>query len=385
MTFKHTKFEDSTTMRSLVKVAQEKGWVKEEPLQKTAAPKLDLKPTDNLTQNLVKLCTGLRASGFEKQAEELESKFVQYKKANSHYEVTNEKGEDLIHDAHPEESHKMEGIDSDEATFEGILDRHVKMMQAVDEKPTGKLSDASSILDAVKMVLSQAKVAVAAPTLDELYDQANTAFQKFKQIYASIALQTGEDASLNRDYFNSIQSEIDGRKAYSSQNLGDNLIDAVDSFKDDKEPGFFSGSDEKQKWQDTLLPMFGIATRYAQQFQAIIGQIRKLETAAKTQQVAKQYDPDAPAEVAPKAPPPASPQVQRLNALLSKLNGYKLIGSVARSQTASKWIADEIGEVSQLLANVQRPEAVSVMPALEKEIAEKEGEVNQFAQSWVGA
>lgn len=383
MSFKHTKFEDSTTMRSLVKVAKEKGWVKDEPLQKTAsAPKIDLTPSDNFTENLLKLCEGLRSSGFEKQAEELESNFVQYKRANALYEVGGEKGEDLVHAAHPKGSHKLEDVDSKEATFEDILDKHLQMLNVVEKKPTGKLASSNDILKAVKTVLSQAKPEVAAPSLGELYEQANTAFQKFKQVYSNIALQVGEDASTNRDYFDMLQRAIDDRKVYSSRGLENSLVDAIDNMKSDKEPGWFSAADETQKWQDVVLPMIEIANRFANQFRSAVGQIRKMETVNRTQDVTRKYDPDAVAVA--KEPVSVSPQETRLTALVTKLNGYKLISSVAKNQAASKWINDEIAEINQILANVKKPEAQEVMPALEKEIAEKESEVNQFVQSWAG-
>ena len=55
MSFKHVKFEDSPIMRSLEKVARERGLVKPEPpLQKSPAlaKKADLTPTANLMENI---------------------------------------------------------------------------------------------------------------------------------------------------------------------------------------------------------------------------------------------------------------------------------------------------------------------------------------------
>ena len=37
MSFKHVKFTDSATMRSLERVAQEKSWIKNDRIKKTAA------------------------------------------------------------------------------------------------------------------------------------------------------------------------------------------------------------------------------------------------------------------------------------------------------------------------------------------------------------
>lgn len=154
MSLKHTQFQDSPTMRSYIKVAREKGWIQEEPLKKEASAP-DYQSTDNLMENIMKLCRGLRATGFDKYAEELESKFIQYKQAESAYDVSGETGEDLIDEAHPDGSHKLEGIDSDEAVIETIIDQRKKILDKIEKMPKGKLSTSAEVIDAVKMVFSQ--------------------------------------------------------------------------------------------------------------------------------------------------------------------------------------------------------------------------------------
>lgn len=161
MTYKHVKFEDAPIMRSLEKVAQEKGLVKAEPLTKTAAKKTDLTPTTSLLDNVLKLCAGLRERGFEKQANELEVNLLNYKKAEATlYETSPEKGEDLVHAAHPKGSHKLEGLDAEDdgAVVEDILDQHAKSIQTIEKKPTGKLASTQEAIEAVK-------VAIGAPPL----------------------------------------------------------------------------------------------------------------------------------------------------------------------------------------------------------------------------
>lgn len=163
MTFKHTKFEDSPIMRSLERVAQEKGLIKTQPLNKTAAAKkIDLTPTINLLDNVLKLCAGLRERGFEKQANDLEVYLINYKKAQTLYETFPEKGEDLIHAAHPKGSHKLEGIDAaDEGSVvEDILDQYAKSLEMVNKRPTGKLSSAEAI-KAVKVTLGATPLVLA--------------------------------------------------------------------------------------------------------------------------------------------------------------------------------------------------------------------------------
>lgn len=158
MSFKHVKFEDSPIMRSLEKVAREKGLVKPEPpLQKTAtlSKKADLTPTPNLMENIFKLCAGLREQGRVVEASEVETNYLHYKQAQTLYEAHKEKGEDVINFAHPKGSHKLEGVAGDEATFEDILDQHAKILEKIQKKPTGKLSSAAQILNSVKRALGQ--------------------------------------------------------------------------------------------------------------------------------------------------------------------------------------------------------------------------------------
>ena len=156
MTFKHEKFEDSATLRSLEKIAKEKGWVSPS-LKKTASitKKADISVTDNLLENILHLCAGLRETGFDKYADELEGKYLEYKQAHTLYETSGEKGEDLVDAAHPKGSHKLENVDSSESVIETILDQHLKILEKIEKKPTGKLSEASRIIESVKIVLGQ--------------------------------------------------------------------------------------------------------------------------------------------------------------------------------------------------------------------------------------
>ena len=159
MTFKHIKFDDSPVMRSLERIAKEKGMVKESLLEKIASrsamvKKADLTPTTNLMENLIKLCSGLREEGFDKYADELESTFMMFKQAQTLYETSKETGEDLVDMAHPKGSHTLEGVSGD-AVFETIIDQQLKDIKMVEKKPTGKLSNANEIIRAVKMCLAE--------------------------------------------------------------------------------------------------------------------------------------------------------------------------------------------------------------------------------------
>lgn len=163
MTFKHTKF-DSPTLRALEKIAVEKGLVKPEPLQKKAAvtKKADYTPSVNLMENIFKLCAGLRDNGLKKEADEIETNYLNYKRAQTLYETSKETGEDLVHDAHPKGSHKLEGVEGNEAVVEDILDQHLKIVEMVSKKPTGKLSTAQ-IISEVKRSLGETPPAPPPP------------------------------------------------------------------------------------------------------------------------------------------------------------------------------------------------------------------------------
>lgn len=186
MTFKNIKFEESPIMRSLEKIAKEKGMIKEAPLKKEAESNLDLSISTSLMENILKLCAGLRKSGLNKQADELEVNFLTYKKANTLYETSKETGEDLVDRAHPNGSHKLEGVLGD-SLVETILDKHLKMVDVVNKKPTGKLSSSSSIINAIKIALA-----------DDSY--INVANEKFKSAVTELInlcnmVNTTEDTS----------------------------------------------------------------------------------------------------------------------------------------------------------------------------------------------
>jgi hypothetical protein len=150
MTWKND-LNKSEVMRSLIRVGFEKGMLKEDIVKQAST---NLTPDTNLATNIIKLCTGLRMQGFAKYADDLEKKFMNYKKACALYDTSKEKGEDLIHDAHPKGSHKLENVAGD-ATIETILDQQLKDIQIINKMPNGKLSSAKEIIDAVKIVLAQ--------------------------------------------------------------------------------------------------------------------------------------------------------------------------------------------------------------------------------------
>ncbi len=145
MTFKNIGFSDSPVMRSLEKVAINKGLVKVQEIKKSASKELDVKITDNLMSNLLKLCTALKSKGLNNYAQELEFKIISYKKA-----ATNKDYSPILNEAHPKGSHKLENLDH---VINTLLDNELAILQSVSKQPKGKLAN-KKILSKVAQVLS---------------------------------------------------------------------------------------------------------------------------------------------------------------------------------------------------------------------------------------
>lgn len=144
MTFKHSKFEDSVVMRNLVRIAKKKGMIKD-PIQKVAS-KLDLTPTEDLFENVLKLASGLRANGFEVQANELESNLMLYKRAKVEG--------DIIEEAHPKGGLEFKDV-LGHPKFHTLIEQQMKMVDVAFKEPNGKLAKAEDIIKAVKKIFAK--------------------------------------------------------------------------------------------------------------------------------------------------------------------------------------------------------------------------------------
>ena len=177
MTFKNIKFDDSVVMRSFARVAKEKKLIIEsekKDIVKTAKNNL-FYPTNNFQENIIKLCEGLRVKGFSKLAEDLESNFLNYKKAENLYNAIKETGEDLVDEAHPDGSHTVEDVEGD-AVVETIVDQKSKIEKVVNKKPTGKL--------AARQQEKKNKISLAQPAAPEAASfDAETLREKRKKIH----------------------------------------------------------------------------------------------------------------------------------------------------------------------------------------------------------
>jgi hypothetical protein len=383
--FKHTSFEDSPIMRSLTKVAHEKGWVTPTaPLVKQSAPIQDLTPTEDLMANVLKLTQGLRTVGFDKQAQELENHFVAYKKAQTLYGISNEKGEDLVDSAHPKGSHKLRDVDSTEATIETILDRHLQFVEVVNSKPTGKLASSRDIIQAVKMVLAQD----ASVNDNKIYSNLNYIFKIVNQVEQMVQ----KEVTLSIEF----QQLTDLIKLTATNPTEDNLneiISQLNNLKFHTKPhnwatlGFGGVTDDT--WAQ-VEPLIDLAIRYTNH--AL--QLRKNENINLGKSNVQQYpNPDA---AAPTSTPElqvgevtitSDPVISKGSQLVNALNAYKSVANVAKNPRALNWITQQIAEIEDVLQRYNKAEdtgqLAQVQEALTQEIQTKTNEVQDFYQKVV--
>ena len=140
----------------------------------------------SLEEQIIKVCSSLRDKGFEKQADGVEEKFVQYLKSNKHSNKNiDEDAEDLIDFAHPNGDTKVVSVVDDLGDVETILSQQEKDLQIAKKDPIGK----------------------SAQQQNNSTIQIKKAFNEFNEFYSS----------LNKiDYFSSL---LQGKLGTSPSNL----------------------------------------------------------------------------------------------------------------------------------------------------------------------
>ncbi len=382
MTFKHTSFSDSPTMRSLEKVAYSKGWLPEQPKltkQAEVAPVQDLQPSRDLTVNLLKLCGSLRTQGFTKQADEIESKMMTYKQASvALYNVSGETGDDLLGTAHPKGSHKMLDVDSKEATFEDLLDKHMQILKVVEKKPTGKLSNASEILNAVKTVLSQ-----EASSVDR---KINHLVDTVLGIINRVGNMVKDEMTVFGD-FQMIQNRI---KNAATNPILDNLneiVSQISAMKTRVQPHNWVtlglGGITEDTWAK-VEPLLDLATRYANNAIAV----RKTQNSEQAESMAKQYDPEAqPEKETPKVqdlgeqPSVFADALQQVEELKSKIQAWRAAQNVAQNPGAIEWITKEtsaLDNITQRYSKVPKSQQENMALKIKEEIETQIKDIDTF-------
>ncbi len=272
MTFKHNKFDDSPVLRSLEKIAIDKGIIKNDvPTKsvKSLVEERDFSPTGNLSQDILRLCAGLRKSNLHSHASELEEKFLKFKTANTLYQTSKEKGEDLVDFAHPKGSHKLEGVSGD-AVVETILDKHLKMLNVVNKKPTGKLSTAQAI-NSVKKALGQAAADPFKGLKDEFYSirqQLAIVGSNYESLRGTSRKRGEGIADLKRDFEALINPKAGGE--LPSLEDFDDLYEKLYNEKEVMESGDwyeFGFGGVKEKAKDRLTGQFDVLLRRFKQIE----------------------------------------------------------------------------------------------------------------------
>ncbi len=372
MSFKND-FSSSEVMRSLEKIAQEKGLIKPDPIKKTAAAKkADFTPTSNLMENIFKLCAGLRTQGLEKVAMEVEMNYLNYKQAQTLYETSKEKGEDVIHAAHPDGSHKMENIDSDEATFEDILDKHTKMLQVIEKRPHGKLSSAAQILKAVKVALARAS--------DE--DRLRSLVDQVKKIMNFVEAKSNDELTFSiTGWVNEIGGLLgSGKPSVFNLNAAKKKVHDLGSRLN---PSVLGGA---------TLGMGGLSEytwgTISAELSKVQGMLSDAIEARKnidvTENSSRQSGGEEPKPLAvPEVKMTADPVISAGTNLINTLKAYQSVGVVSRNQAALQWIRSEIGQIQNVMQRYNSAESTgqldAVKSSLQAEMNEKQKEVNDFA------
>lgn len=405
MTFKHVKFEDSPTMRALEKVAKDKGLVKAEPLKKTASvPKRpDYTPSSNLMENVLKLCAGLRNQGLVKEAAELETNFLNYKQAQHLYEAHKEKGEDLIHAAHPKGSHKLEGVEGD-ALVEDILEQQMKHLEVVNKKPTGKLSTAQAISE-VKKVLGQ----IVAPKESEskLYGMLNDKLNKLLPLIGTtisiLKTDGGEDYDVKsaeaarKDMQSALASRPFDRTAYRAALAGLQKLQKTSKTGNFKTSNWFGSPDADDPgvlaWNKRAGGQMGSLVNSLNSLDSILTKlenIRALKEQGNYQEPVDEEKKNAPLTIAPVtiSDGPLGQVYRQIANFKAQLNTWSTYRSISSDPQAANWIKEEIESLNDIAARMDKvpdnEEAEKeALPNFQRELADEQKSIAEFKTGWV--
>jgi hypothetical protein len=373
-------------MRSFERVAREKGWIKEEPIKKEAEA-ADLSVSINLTENIIKLCSGLRNSGLHKYADEIEQKFMNYKKAQSLYETSKETGEDLVDAAHPKGSHKLENVDSTEAVIETIIDNHLAHVKMIDKKPTGKLASSKDILKAVKTVLAREE------TTEDLLNAIKNKLVTINGIIRKLDVATKDELTF----------PLSGPGGYMSIIAGLSTNPTLDNLKKIKDTlgRLYARLDPSSWLHYTTLGASGLTEDTWSQVQGMLGAAQTAAQQAIEYRVrynsiiSEQKMAPAPAaplvleEVKIQGGTALTPLLRQVHALKSKVSSWGAIGTIANNPALMQWVRSETAALDNIVnrystAEDQHPDQITALvPSLQREIASETTDINAFETKYI--
>jgi len=338
-------------MRSLEKVAINKGLIQPDVIQKTASVKqADYQPTSDLMGNVVKLCQGLRQQGQDKIASELESNFLHYKQAQTMYDTHGETGEDLIHSAHPKGSYKLDGVKSDEAVVEDILDHHLKMLEVVEKTPTGKLTSAS-LINKVKLALGENRAT-------ELNQAIQKQVDRIKAKLTEVLRKAGPEIIGSSLWEATLQSTTKDTEL-------DTLMDLqrfIDNLEQRIKPGLLHSGAHQQTWAQvngllaTCKEIVQDAIRLSNEYNEEIGKAENIVGDPVNKQPVNEQR--------------MEPFFQKGSELISKLQSFITNPNVIKNPKALQWIPIQINEIKEVMQSNKYDR--------ENEMNTKEKEVNDF-------
>lgn len=391
MTFKHTKFEDSPTMRSLEKLSLQKGLTKIDIFQKLASrnsiKKADLTPTDNFTENLMKLCAGLREAGLDKYANELESTFIIYKNAENLYNTSKEDGEDLIDAAHPKGSYKLDNVDGD-SIIETIIDQQLQDLKIVEKKPSGKLSNASSIISTVKVILADN----SSNQISELQQQIISKLNRISEIMNRFFELANEDLTLKIIKNNTLKLLIEALKTNLTKEKLLQIIPTINTFSERVSPSWMGGVSPSTWEKIKSLPAMSIQlTNDALQLMDKINEIKKQQIEAPFQSNVQTSDSTVTLpEVQVKSVTSFVALRGRIATAVRKLNSWQSIVNTYEDNNdvtlGTQFISSKINQLQKIeraMDNVDPEDAEGVAPRFEQQLKSIEAELVQFYDAWI--
>lgn len=349
--------------------------------------KSSLTPSDNLMENILKLCSGLRRKGFEKQAAKLEADYFNYKQAQTLYETSKEKGEDLIEFAHPEGSHKLENVEGDEAVVEDILDKHLKSLEVVQKKPTGKLSNAKTLINEVKKALGQTSSRSAA-LLSQYSKEINNAVSRINRITSS------ELTFPITEYQDQISELLTNPTIDNLEQVKDKLGDLHTRL----DPGswlhyatFGTSGLSKDSWAGVQGLLSAAQTAIQKAIQArtdIKGVESATEEAAVTNPPAQQAQTSRVItlpEVTEKADA-LTPLYGEIAKLQNKVNLWKSFGNINANTALKTWVDQEIAaleNISDRYSKIPDSQIQEAIPHMQSEIDKEAKDISAFEQRYV--
>jgi hypothetical protein len=299
---------------------------------------------EDLTEKLLTLANRLRTSGFEKQADNLELRFVNYKSASVPiellYNAHDETGEDLVDFAHPDGDVEMAVAKDHNGDVETCVSQHKKIVDIITEaSDDGEPVKKNDILNMLKSSLNM-KTAQENP-IDTLYSEAQKNFKMFMQLDTNILKELDEDGDAHLARLNLIKSIIDRKAVYGKDLELLSLVRAVNYIREEYSPGFLSSRDDKTKWQNVITPLLDMAQKYAQAFDKTITDLISKENEAKTLQTKKQYDPELKAEpgASQAAEEPYNALIANFDKSLSAIDRKSNILNISKPEGFDKTIA----------------------------------------------